>query len=73
LQRHLTAAGVGTQIHYPVPPHLTPAYAAVGWRPGDFPIAEQLAAEVLSLPIGPHHTEEQIDHVCAAVREFFAR
>jgi dTDP-4-amino-4,6-dideoxygalactose transaminase len=32
-----------------------------------------LAAEVLSLPIGPHHTEEQIDHVCAAVREFFAR
>ncbi|MFZ9746317.1 MAG: DegT/DnrJ/EryC1/StrS family aminotransferase [Opitutaceae bacterium] len=73
LQRHLTAAGVGTQIHYPVPPHLTPAYAAAEGRPGDFPLAEQLAAEVLSLPLGPHHTEAQIDHVCAAVREFFAR
>ena len=73
LQRHLTAAGVGTQIHYPVPPHLTPAYAAAGGRTGDFPLAEQLAAEVLSLPIGPHHTEAQIDHVCAAVREFFSR
>ena len=73
LQRHLTGAGVGTQIHYPVPPHLTPAYAAAGGRPGDFPLAEQLAAEVLSLPLGPHHTDAQIDYVCAAVREFFAR
>ena len=74
LQAHLAAAGVGTQVHYPTPPHLTPAYrnAANGWRPGDFPLAEKLAGEVLSLPIGPHHSAEQIDFVCASVRAFFA-
>ncbi len=72
LQAFLTARGIGTQIHYPTPPHLTPAYAGAGWKRGDFPLAEQLADEVLSLPIGPHHTAEQIDRVCAAIREFFA-
>ena len=73
LQTHLAAAGIGTQVHYPVPPHLTPAYQGQGWSRGQFPLAEQLAREVLSLPIGPHHTAEQIDTVCAAVRGFFAR
>jgi dTDP-4-amino-4,6-dideoxygalactose transaminase len=75
LQAHLAAAGIGTQIHYPTPPHLTPAYrhAGRGWQPGAFPLAEKLAGEVLSLPIGPHHTAEQIDYVCANIREFFAR
>ncbi len=72
LQAFLTARGIGTQIHYPTPPHLTPAYAGAGWKRGDFPLAEKLADEVLSLPIGPHHTAEQIDRVCAAIREFFA-
>ena len=71
LQKHLGARGVGTQIHYPVPPHLSPAYAPAGWKRGDFPQAEKLADEVLSLPIGPHVTSEQIDYVCTAVREFF--
>lgn len=72
LQAHLTAHGVGTQIHYPTPPHLSGAYRDAGWKRGDFPIAERLAAEVLSLPIGPHHTTEQIDYVCDSVRSFFA-
>lgn len=71
LQAHLTARGVGTQIHYPTPPHLSGAYRDAGWKRGDFPIAEQLANEVLSLPIGPHHTAEQIDYVCESVRSFF--
>jgi dTDP-4-amino-4,6-dideoxygalactose transaminase len=71
LQAHLTARGVGTQIHYPTPPHLSGAYRDTGWKRGDFPIAEQLAAEVLSLPISPHHTAEQIDYVCESVRSFF--
>ena len=71
LQAHLTARGIGTQVHYPTPPHLTPAYATAGGRRGDFPLAERLASEVLSLPIGPHHTAAQIDYVCAQVREFF--
>lgn len=72
LAAHLAAREIGTQIHYPIPPHLSKAYATAGWKRGDFPLAENLAGEVLSLPIGPHHTLEQIDYVCAAIREFFA-
>jgi len=71
LQAHLTAQGIGTQIHYPVPPHLSPAYHEAGWKLGDFPLAEKLAGEVLSLPIGPHVSPEQIDYVCEKVREFY--
>jgi dTDP-4-amino-4,6-dideoxygalactose transaminase len=63
LQEQLTAAGIGTMIHYPVPPHLSGAYAADGWLPGAFPLAESLAATVLSLPMGPHLTGESADVV----------
>jgi dTDP-4-amino-4,6-dideoxygalactose transaminase len=73
LQKHLAAREVGTQVHYPVPPHLSRAYAAAGWRRGAFPLAEQLAGEVLSLPIGPHTTSDQVDFVCECVRKFFGR
>jgi dTDP-4-amino-4,6-dideoxygalactose transaminase len=73
LQAHLAAQGVGTQIHYPIPPHLSNAYHDAGWKRGDFPLAEKLAGEVLSLPIGPHHTAEQIDFVIESIREFFAK
>lgn len=71
LQKHLAAAGVGTQVHYPVPPHLSRAYALAGGKRGDFPLAEQLADEVLSLPIGPHVTSAQVDYVCEALRGYF--
>lgn len=71
LQRHLSDREIGTQIHYPIPPHLSGAYRMAGWQRGDFPLAEKLADEVLSLPISPHHSAEQIDTVCAAVRSFF--
>lgn len=54
VQERLRAAGIDTLIHYPVPPHLMPAYRDAGWRPGDFPVAERIAAEVLSLPLNPH-------------------
>ncbi len=50
----LVKVGIGTLIHYPIPPHLSGAYARVGWKQGDFPIAEQIAKAELSLPIGPH-------------------
>ena len=59
LQEQLTAAGIGTMIHYPVPPHLSGAYATDGWSRGAFPLAEKLAATVLSLPMGPHLSGEQ--------------
>lgn len=72
LQKHLAAQGVGTQIHYPIPPHLSKAYAPAGWKRGAFPLAEQFAEEVLSLPIGPHTSAAQVEVVCAAIRGFFA-
>jgi len=73
LQRHLHGRRIGTQIHYPTPPHLSKAFASMGGRLGDHPVAERLASEVLSLPISPHHTIEQVDAVCDAVRDFYAK
>jgi dTDP-4-amino-4,6-dideoxygalactose transaminase len=67
LQKTLSAAGVQTGIHYPVPVHLQPAYSDLGYRAGDFPHAEAAAREVLSLPMFPEMTEAQIQEVAAAV------
>ncbi len=66
LQQKLTQAGVGTLIHYPVPPHLSGAYAGGKWGRGSFPVAENLANTVLSLAIGPHLREEQAEFVMDA-------
>lgn len=65
----LTAAGVGAGIHYPTPVHLTGAYAHLGLTAGSFPIAERAATEILSLPMFPHLTEEQQEHVAAVLTE----
>jgi len=62
-QQKLSAADIGTLIHYPVPPHLSGAYAGAGWKRGAFPIAEELANSVLSLPMGPHLSREQSGYV----------
>jgi dTDP-4-amino-4,6-dideoxygalactose transaminase len=62
-QQQLNEAGIGTLIHYPVPPHLSGAYADAAWKAGAFPVAESLADSVLSLPIGPHLRVEQADAV----------
>lgn len=67
LQQQLSETGVTTLIHYPRPPHLQEAYAPLGLGPGSFPMAEQYAATLLSLPIGPHLTPVQVDHVIDAV------
>ena len=72
LQEHLKSAGIGTLIHYPVPPHLSQAYEELGFKPGDFPISEQMAQTVLSLPVGPHMTPEQVENVIAAIWAFKA-
>lgn len=68
LQSRLTEASVGTLIHYPIPPHRQQAYAALGIAPGALPIAERLAGEVLSLPIGPHLELAQVDRVIKPCR-----
>ncbi len=70
LQHFLEARGVGTLIHYPVPPHLQPAYQDLGLREGALPVSEAIHREVLSLPIGPHLSEDGARHVAGAVAEF---
>ena len=70
LQQHLTAQGIGTLIHYPVPPHRQQAYAGLQLPAGAFPIAEALAATALSLPMWPGMTEQHVAAVVAAVRGF---
>jgi dTDP-4-amino-4,6-dideoxygalactose transaminase len=70
LQRKLTEAGIGTLIHYPVPPHLSGAYLAAGIRRGTLPLAENIADTVLSLPMGPHTKMEEAGQVVKAVSQF---
>jgi len=69
LQQKLGKRGVQTGIHYPIPVHLQQAYADLGYRPGDFPVSEKAANDVLSLPMYPELTEAQIKTVSSAVRE----
>lgn len=71
LQTFLGSRDIATGLHYPVPLHLQPAYASLGYRKGDFPVTEQVASRGLSLPMFPELTQEQIDHVITSVREFF--
>jgi dTDP-4-amino-4,6-dideoxygalactose transaminase len=66
--RHLTETGVQTGIHYPIPIHLQPAYRDPRYREGDFPVSEEIASEILSLPIFPEMTRAQLETICAAVR-----
>ena len=64
----LAGAGIGNGIHYPLPLHLQPACAALGYRPGDFPVSERIAETTLSLPMHPHLTDAEVETVAAAVR-----
>jgi len=72
LQRHLTAAGIGTSIHYPIPLHLQSAYRALGYEKADFPVTERVAAEILSLPMFPGLTPAQQSRVVEQLLEFVA-
>ncbi len=67
LREILRAQGIATEVHYPVPIHLQPAYAALGHAPGSFPRAEQRAEEIVSLPLYPEMTEDQFDRVTEAI------
>jgi dTDP-4-amino-4,6-dideoxygalactose transaminase len=69
LVEHLRAQHIGTGIHYPIPVHLQPAHADLGYGRGDFPNSERAAAEVLSLPLYPELTDDQVRTVAAAVLE----
>jgi len=73
LQTHLSAQGIGTLIHYPVPPHLQAAYHEMGLEVGAFPVSEAIHREVLSLPMGPHLSADEQTAVIAHVRAFFTQ
>ena len=71
LRAYLTERQIGTGLHYPVPLHLQKAYQGVGWGRGAFPVVEQAADTILSLPMFPGLTSEQISHVADTIRAFY--
>ena len=71
LREHLDKADVGTGLHYPVPLHLQPCFAYLGWKEGAFPHAEASAKRIVSLPMFPELTEMQIEHVTRSILEFY--
>jgi dTDP-4-amino-4,6-dideoxygalactose transaminase len=72
LQAALAEAGIGFGIHYPIPLHLQKAYQNLGYKKGDFPVTEQAAEEIVSLPMFPQLTNSQLEQVANRVKEFAA-
>lgn len=70
LQDFLNSKGIATGLHYPLPLHLQQAYAHLGYKEGDFPVTEEVASRLLSLPMFPELTREQIEYVAKSVKEF---
>lgn len=70
LQEHLTAAGIGTGIHYPIPIHLQAAYSSMGWKRGDYPESERAGDEILSLPMFAGLLEDQQQKVVETISQF---
>lgn len=68
---HLKKRGVDTGVHYPIPLHLQPAYLSLGYTEGSYPVSERHSSEMLSLPIYPEMTNEQVDYVSDQIKLFF--
>lgn len=71
LQNYLSDSEIGSLIHYPIPPHLQEAYQGMGFRKGDFPIAEELAETSLSLPLWPGISKAEVKSVCETIKAYF--
>jgi dTDP-4-amino-4,6-dideoxygalactose transaminase len=71
LQAYLGEKNIGTGLHYPIPLHLQEAYAHLGYKEGDFPVAEKAAERILSLPMYPELSERQVRYVCDKIKEFY--
>jgi dTDP-4-amino-4,6-dideoxygalactose transaminase len=73
LKAHLKAQGIGSEIYYPLPLHLQPCYADLGYKEGDFPVSEKLAKDSLALPVHSDMSNEDVEYVCDAIRGFYAQ
>jgi dTDP-4-amino-4,6-dideoxygalactose transaminase len=71
LRAFLTANGIGSEVYYPLPLHQQPALLSLGYKAGDFPVAERAAAEVLALPMFPELREDEVESVVEGVRQFY--
>jgi len=71
LRDYFEQRGIGSEIYYPVPLHLQPCYSELGYKTGDFPVSERLAAESLSLPVQGELTADHIDRVCDNIESFY--
>jgi len=73
LQMYLKQQSIGSEIYYPLPLHLQPCYADLGYKKGDFPVSERFAAEALSIPVQPELAGDDIEYICDTIQAFFAR
>jgi dTDP-4-amino-4,6-dideoxygalactose transaminase len=73
LQNYLADNGIGTLIHYPVPPHLQKAYEHLDFKKGNFPVAEEIANTCLSLPIWPGMQQSEVDHIAGKIVNFYKK
>jgi dTDP-4-amino-4,6-dideoxygalactose transaminase len=73
LQKYLNEKKIGNSVYYPLPLHLQPCFAYLGYREGQCPEAEKAAKEVLSIPVFPELTRAQLDEVASAIRRFYSR
>jgi dTDP-4-amino-4,6-dideoxygalactose transaminase len=72
LKHYLAKDGISTMIHYPVPPHLQPAFSELGYKRGAFPEAEAISETALSLPLWPGMSFDQVDRISERIADFFA-
>ena len=73
LAAYLKEKGIRTSVYYPVPLHLQKCFDYLGYKKGDFPVAEKLCEQVLALPIFPEITEDEVSYVCETIKEFYKK
>jgi len=73
LENHLKSKDIGTSVYYPVPLHLQKCFDYLGYKKGDFPVSEKLCETVLALPMFPELTTDEVDFVCASIKEFYKK
>lgn len=71
LREHLARKGVDTKVHYPIPIHFQEAAKGLGYKKGDFPVTEKQAETILSIPIYPELTDEQVEYIIEEIQNFF--